>query len=291
MDHSKPQDHSTPENEHTGPNPPDLSTSQKGGGSSSESFGDWIGHEKSLPFRKLIVIATLSLLILSVIIWVVTSFVDQRKPKPLLFQFEGVKEMEEIDFVQQQYSEIIPITSKEGKLEYLLTVPATVMGKMDMATLEYKVADEDLLQITLPEVLLSDAEVNLEEVHDYYGRNTSIRLFLSGGGKAYGKAYESIMAGIENAKKGILANALKNNIIAQTRMQARSYILRIAKSIGFRVQFVEQPTSGELEKTLKKRIGGKLWREVKHKLPVFGKRDGDDNAGGEMDDNSRKESK
>ena len=201
--------------------------------------------------------------------WVISSVLDRHKPEPLIFNFEGIKEMEEIEFVRQEYNEIVPVTNKDGKLEFLLTAPASISGKMDMTKVSYTLHGDSVMDITLPGVIISDVIIDLNKVDDYDDRGTSVHLFLSGGGRAYGKVYSSIMESLDEAKKGVLASAIKDNIISETNRGARSYLASMARSIGYRVNFVQSKHSKSFENDIEKRLGGKLWREIKHKVKAI----------------------
>ena len=198
-------------------------------------------------------------------IWTVRHFMDKQEPTPLLLNFQGVTEMEEIEFVQMTYQELVPVTSKVGDLEFLFSVPATISGKMDMTQLSYELKQDSVLVFTLPDVTVAEVVIDLDAITDEYSRDNGEDLFLSGGGKVYDKVYVQIMDAIFSVKQGVLSNAIKDGILNQTDMEARSYLLRMANSMGYQAQFVRSRESQkEWEKDLEKRMGGKLWKDVKH---------------------------
>lgn len=219
----------------------------------------------SAKVRKAWVIVTLVLLVVSTVFWTVTTIIDRERPKPLVFHFQGVKEMQEIEFVKQDYEELVPVATKDGELEFLLTVPATISGKMDMTMMEYEVEGDSVLKVTLPNPIISDPVLNLAEVKDYYDRGGGDKLFLSGGGASYTKAYEQIISSMDETKKGILANAVKDDIIEETNKKARAYLINMAGSIGYRIEFVLKEPDPSWEDDMKKRLG-KTYDKVKHKI-------------------------
>lgn len=216
--------------------------------------------------KEVFVMLILFLFALAIVITIVSSIMNRTEPPPYISHLEGVKQMEEIEFVQQQYEEIIPVTSKDGRLEFLLSAPATITGKMDMTQLEYRVFGDSLIKVTLPEASLSKVNINLGHVKDYYNRKKSLSLFLSGGGRKYSEAYTQITDALKEAEKGIMANAIKNDIIAQTRRQARIYLIRLARSLGYHIDFVTKKPSRSFKKDLEHLMGRKLWNQVKHKF-------------------------
>lgn len=219
-----------------------------------------------LKARKTLVWIVLGLLVISIGTWIYRTAFGGSEPVPLLSHFEGVKQMDEIEFIKQHYDETVPVTDKDGQLEFLLSVPATVSGKMDMTQLTYELDRDSLLKITLPPVILSDVDVDLQNVTSYDDRGKSVKLFLSGGGKAYGKAYESIINAVEEVKKGVLSNAIKNDLMEETRRSARMYLLHMANSVGYRVEFIETKPSASFEKDIEDRVGKQLWEQLKHKV-------------------------
>jgi hypothetical protein len=232
----------------------------------TESVGSKV---KSLKGEKAFVWLVIGIIVLASLTWLITSIVNRHQTQPLVAHFEGIKEMEEIEFVQQEYHEIIPVTSKQGKLEFLLTAPASISGKMDMTQLEYQVHGDSVMDIILPHVIISAVTIDLNQVDDYDDRGTSVHLFLSGGGREYEKVYTSIINALNEAKKGVLASAIKDNIISETNMKARSYLISMAKSMGYRVNFVQNNANKGFENELKERLGGKLWRKIKHKVKTI----------------------
>ncbi|MCO6358753.1 DUF4230 domain-containing protein [Roseivirga pacifica] len=247
----------------------------------------------SAKVRKAWVVGTLILLAVSTIIWIVSTIIDRERPQPLVLHFQGVKEMQEIEFVKQDYDELVPIATKDGELEFLLTVPATVSGKMDMTMMEYEVEGDTVIKVTLPDPIVSDPVLNLGEVEDYYDRGGGDKLFLSGGGASYNKAYEQIISAMEETKKGILANAVKNDIIDQTNKKARAYLINMAAVTGYRIEFVLKEPDPTWEDDMKKRLG-KTYDKVKHKVEghtgLFN-RIKDDLTGKKSDNDTKTESK
>ncbi|PWL31091.1 DUF4230 domain-containing protein [uncultured Roseivirga sp.] len=235
---------------------------------------DEIGHKieaspllnmNSAKVRKAWVVFTLVLLFVSTVIWIVTTIIDRERPQPLVSHFQGVKEMQEIEFVKQDYEELVPIATKDGELEFLLTVPASVSGKMDMTMMEYEVEGDTVIKVTLPNPIISGPVLNLAEVKDYYDRGGGDKLFLSGGGASYSKAYEQIISAMEETKKGILANAVKNDIIEETNKKARAYLINMAGVTGYRIEFVLKERDPSWEDDMKKRLG-KTYDKVKNKV-------------------------
>ncbi len=224
-------------------------------------------HEVEDPKeRKLLAVLLLLAALLTLGIWGYNVIEDHQRTKPLLMHFQGVREMEEIEFVQFHYREIVPITSKDGKLEFLISVPAAISGKVDMTQLEYRVVEDSTIEVTLPPAILSDVQIDLTQVTDEFDRNNQLKLFLSGGGREYGKAYEAIMNGINTTKKAVLANAIKDDIIARTEREARAYVIRLANSMGYKVRFKEPKRDKSWEKSIEKRLDDKLWKQIKHKV-------------------------
>jgi hypothetical protein len=216
--------------------------------------------------RKTLVILVMGLFLISLGIWTVNQFVDRHDPTPLLLHFQGVKEMGEMEFVQLHYNEIVPVTTKEGHLELLLNVPAKVTGKMDMTQLSYELLKDSILQVTLPPVSISEVEVNLTHVTDEFSKNSKLHVFLSGGGRSYSHVYDAIMLAIGTTKKGVLSHSIQDDILEQTDKEARAYLIKISASLGYHIQFVRDHYTNDLEKLLEKRVGGKLWKDVKHKV-------------------------
>lgn len=219
----------------------------------------------SAKVRKAWVIGTLVLLLVSTVLWTVTTIIDRERPQPLVFHFQGVKEMQEIEFVKQDYEELVPIATKNGELEFLLTVPASVSGKMDMTMMQYEVEGDTVIKVTLPNPIVTDPVLNMAEIKDYYDRGGGDKLFLSGGGASYSKAYEQIISSMDETKKGILANAVKDDIIEETNKKARSYLINLAGAIGYHIEFVLKEPDPSWEDDMKKRLG-KTYDKVKNKV-------------------------
>lgn len=219
----------------------------------------------SAKVRKAWVVATLILLVVSTVLFTVTTITDRKRPEPLVFHFQGVKEMQEIEFVKQDYEELVPIATKDGELQFLLTVPASVSGKMDMTLMEYEVEGDSVIKVTLPNPIIADPVLNLAEVKDYYDRGGGDKLFLSGGGASYSKAYEQIISSLEETKKGILGNAVRDDIIEETNKKARAYLINLAGAIGYRIEFVLKEPDPSWEDDMKKRLG-KTYDKVKNKV-------------------------
>ena len=216
--------------------------------------------------RKTLVWIVLGVLVLSLVIWGVRRYENNHEQAPLLFHFEGVKQLEQMEFVKQHYEEVVHVTDQGGQLEFMMRVPATVSGSMDMTKMRYDLLDDSLVRVTLPEVIISDVVVDLQNVTSYDNKGKRLSLFLSGGGKAYGKAYESIMKSVEETKQGVLSNAIRDDLISETNRQARLYMVHIGNSLGYRMEFIETKPSRSTEKTLEDRVGKKLWPKLKHKV-------------------------
>lgn len=194
---------------------------------------------QSLKARKFLIWIIGGLLGVSLLVWVYDAFLRKHTPAPLLAHFEGVKEIEEIEFVKQFYEELVPVTDIKGDLKFMLTVPASISGKMDMTKMDYRYLGGNTILVSLPDVIVSDVVVDFQRISSAFNEDPDIHLFLLGGGKAYDKAYTGISGAIANMKKNVAANAIKNNIVSQTRKEARVYFIRLARSLGYQVKFAE----------------------------------------------------
>ena len=202
-------------------------------------------------------------------IYAVNAWKYRHPPSPLITQFEGIRQQQQLRFVQQRYEEVIPMVSLNGKkLEFLIIAPAEIHGQMDMTQMNYEEIDQKkkILKVSLPAPQLSEVWINLDSIREYKTRGKSLSIMLGGGGRKYEETYDSIASQLDRTKQAVIANSIKNGILLETRAQARQYVLQMARGLGYRVEFVDNPRKNNYKTLLARMTNKPLKKEVKDLL-------------------------
>ena len=227
-------------------------------------------------FRVAHLAAILVLLLSSGGIFGLNRFLASRHPAPLITSFEGIRNVEALKLSEEYYSEIVPVTDKNGKLQFLLEMPATIGGYMDMSQMEYEVHEKNkTVSVMLPPPQLSDPRFHYDEVKELMYREKSFLYSWGGGGKSYSNAYHAYASSFARVKEGVRKSAIKNRMLEDVESKGRIYVMHNANALGYQVRFVERKSLKGLEERVKLEVEKLLEKEKAKNKPK--KREGGEN--------------
>ncbi|MEM6272776.1 MAG: DUF4230 domain-containing protein [Bacteroidota bacterium] len=171
----------------------------------------------------------------------VNSIRARFRPDPLVTHFQGLQSMEELRLVEQEYREVIPITDKDGRLEFLIQAPARIYGAMDMTRLQFE-KQENGYRVHLPPPIISAPYIDLHDIQTLDIRSRKISLFLAGGGKKFDRVYAEFKRAIKATEQGLRESARTNGIEADVRREARHYFLNLGRTFGVNITLEDRDT-------------------------------------------------
>lgn len=173
--------------------------------------------------------------------FVIRPFFQEKQVDPVYTKLEAIRNIQEMTFVKQHYTTLIPVTNENNdKLEFLLKAPVQVYGNIDLSKVEFEVQPDSLILVALPNPVIPDPYLDIQQTAVFSaGRSLfqkmSSRLF--GKSQTYLEAYDQIRISLDSASSKILRRALTNDIEQETLDQAEMYLRGLIGSLGYRVQF------------------------------------------------------